>query len=244
MDIADRMACADVIQAWGFARDQGQWEDLLETFHPRRADPRLLVSGRIPGLRRALPAELRQGLDGEASALAGARDGERRRAISEINVAIMVRQVIEGVETDLTSNSRFLDRLEKRDGQWRMVERACVYEQDRLAPVEPSPKFDAMMQSADTAKYPALIATWVIAWRPRDGRSPSRCTTTAAQKPKRSRSATRIGSPENDADARYRASAFKWCRASALLEQILHLVEAGLDAGLVLLAAGCARCAR
>jgi len=77
------------------------------------------------------------------------------RALSETNVAIMVRQVIEGIETDLTSNSRFLDRLEKRDGRWRMVERACVYEQDRLAPVEPSPKFDAIMQSADAAKYPA-----------------------------------------------------------------------------------------
>ena len=36
-----------------------------------------------------------------------------------------------------------------------MVERACVYEQDRLDPVEPSPKFDKLMQSADAAKYPA-----------------------------------------------------------------------------------------
>src|SRR5690606_30834184 len=76
------------------------------------------------------------------------------RAVSEVNCAILVRQTIEGVEVDLTSYARFLDRMERRDGEWRMVERTTVYEQARLDPVEPSAKFAAMMSSSDAAKLP------------------------------------------------------------------------------------------
>jgi hypothetical protein len=50
---------------------------------------------------------------------------------------------------------RFLDRLERRGGDWRMVERAAVYEKDRLDPVEPSAAFGALMAKADAAHYPA-----------------------------------------------------------------------------------------
>ena len=77
------------------------------------------------------------------------------RATAETSVAILVRQTIEGIAVDLNSNGRFLDRLERRDGVWKMVERAALYEKDRLDPVEPSPKFDALMAGADAAKYPA-----------------------------------------------------------------------------------------
>jgi len=77
------------------------------------------------------------------------------RATAETNVAILVRQTIDGVAVDLTSYSRFLDRLERRDGAWRIVERATLYEKDRLDPVEPSLKFDALMAGANAAKYPA-----------------------------------------------------------------------------------------
>ena len=34
MDFANKYACAEVIQAWGFCRDQGRWADLLATFTP------------------------------------------------------------------------------------------------------------------------------------------------------------------------------------------------------------------
>ena len=77
------------------------------------------------------------------------------RATAETSVAILVRQTIEGIVVDLTSNGRFLDRLERRDGVWKMVERAALYEKDRLDPVEPSPKFDALMAGAGAHKHPA-----------------------------------------------------------------------------------------
>ena len=153
MDGADKVTCAELVQAWGFARDQGRWADLLDIFH---SGGRIHVSwfmgaypdfvercrqnhGRTKSKHLLWPARV---------TLNGAR------ALSECNVAILVRQAIEGVEVDLTSYARFADRLERRDGRWGIVERATIYEQDRLDPVLPSPAFGALMQSADAARFP------------------------------------------------------------------------------------------
>lgn len=155
MSAIDRQLCAELIQLWGLCRDQGRWADLLDTFHP---DGEIAVSwfrGPFPDF----VARCRQGHE------AGNRSkhliwpsvvqvaGER--AVAETNTAILVRQVIEGVPTDLTSHARFLDRLERRSGAWKIVERAAIYERDRLDPVEPSPAFTALMQRADAARHPA-----------------------------------------------------------------------------------------
>jgi hypothetical protein len=152
MDV-DKLTCAELILAWSFARDQGRWADLLDIFHE---DGRIHVSwfmgaypdfvercrqnhGRVRSKHLLWPARIT--LNGG-------------RALSECNVAILVRQAIEGIDVDLTSYARFVDRLERRDGRWRIVERATIYEQDRLDPVQPSSAFDALMQRVDTARYP------------------------------------------------------------------------------------------
>jgi hypothetical protein len=151
----DKIACAELVQAWGFARDQGRWDDLRAIFH---SGGEIAVSWfRGPYSEFVAHCERNFGRGSEAKhvlwparvTLNGAR------ALAETNVAILVRQTIEGVATDLTSYGRFLDRIEQRGGDWRMVERATVYEKDRLDPVEPSPAFAALMAKADAVKYPA-----------------------------------------------------------------------------------------
>ena len=154
MDAADKATCAELVQAWGFARDQGRWADLLDIFH---SDGRIHVSW-FMGPYADFVERCRQnhGRARSKHLLWPARvHVNGGRALSEVNVAILVRQAIEGVEVDLTSYGRFFDRLERRDGRWRIAERVTIYEQDRLDPVLPSPAFDALMQSADVARYPA-----------------------------------------------------------------------------------------
>jgi hypothetical protein len=152
---SDKIACAEVIQAWGFARDQGRWDDLEAIFHP---GGEIAVSWfRGPYVEFVAHCQRNFGKGSSAKHLlwpARVRINGSR-ATAETNVAILVRQTIEGVEVDLTSNGRFLDRLERRDGAWRIVERATVYEKDRLDPVEPSPAFDTLMAKSDARKYPA-----------------------------------------------------------------------------------------
>jgi hypothetical protein len=154
MDSADKLACAEVIQAWGFARDQGRWDDLLDTFHP---DGRIHVSwfrGAFPDFVERCRQSHGTGARSKHLIWPARVQASGGRALGETNVAILVRQAIGGVEVDLTSTARFLDRLERRDGRWRILERTACYERDRLDPVEPSPAFAALMQGADAAKYP------------------------------------------------------------------------------------------
>ena len=152
------LACAaaiqSVIQAWGFARDQGRWADLLDTFHP---DGTIHVSwfrGPFPEFVERCRQNFGTGSRAKHLLWPARVTANGERATAETNVAILVRQTIGGVEVDLTSYARFLDRLERRAGVWRIAERAAVYEHDRLDPVEPSEKFAALMQNADAAKYP------------------------------------------------------------------------------------------
>ena len=152
--LADKMACAELIQAWGVARDQGKWNDLRATFTP---DGHISVSwyrgpfeqfvercraafsaGHTWSRHHLFPPTIR--LNGD-------------RAITETSVVIRVRQKFNGIDVDLTSCSRFLDRVERHSGGWLIAERAAIYERDRLDPVEPSSEFDALF-AEDTSHYP------------------------------------------------------------------------------------------
>ncbi|MBX9824222.1 MAG: nuclear transport factor 2 family protein [Xanthobacteraceae bacterium] len=152
---SDKVICAELVQAWGFARDQGKWDDLAAVFHPGGEIAVSWFRGPYPEF--VAHCQRNSGKGSEAKHLLWpARVAVKgMRATAETSVAILVRQTIEGIVVDLTSNGRFLDRLEKRGGVWKMVERAALYEKDRLDPVEPSHKFDALMANADAHKYPA-----------------------------------------------------------------------------------------
>ena len=152
---SDKTICAELVQAWGFARDQGKWDDLLAIFHPGGEIAVSWFRGPYPEFVAHCRRNFGKGSEAKHLLWPARVAVNSARATAETSVAILVRQIIEGVAVDLTSNGRFLDRLERRDGVWRMVERAALYEKDRLDPVEPSQKFDALMAGAGAQKYPA-----------------------------------------------------------------------------------------
>ncbi len=144
MTFDDQHACADVIISWGLFRDQRRWPELLATFHP---DGEIAVSW-FRGPFKEFVEHCKRGGPSKHLIMAAARVRQRRsRARAETSIVIIVRQTIENVAVDMTSRARFLDRLERRDGVWRILERAAVYEQDRLDPVVPSEAFAALMRT-------------------------------------------------------------------------------------------------
>jgi hypothetical protein len=155
MEIADKQACAELIQAWGFYRDQGRWSELLSLFHPEGMIAVSWFRGSYGEFVERCRQSFGQGSLSKHLLWPSLVRGKGTRAVAETNVAILVRQEIEGVLVDLTSRARFLDRIEQREGRWRILERATVYEQDRLDPVEPSIMFVKLMQAANAAQYPA-----------------------------------------------------------------------------------------
>jgi hypothetical protein len=150
VSVEDKAACTDIILSWGLYRDQRRWPELLSTFHP---DGEIAVSwfrGRFP----EFVEHSKRGGPSKHLIMAPVVRVAGDRALGETSITILVRQAIDDLAVDMTSRARFLDRLERRQGEWKILERACVYEQDRLDPVVPSEAFDRMMREADAARYP------------------------------------------------------------------------------------------
>jgi hypothetical protein len=154
MEYADKFAIAELINAWGLYRDQGKWKELHGTF---TADGHISVSwfrGPFDQFVERCRASHGAGHTWSRHHLsAPVIKVDQDRAVAETSVVIRVRQKFGGVEVDLTSCSRFLDRVERRGGHWLIAERAAIYERDRLDPVEPTPGFDALFE-AETSHYP------------------------------------------------------------------------------------------
>jgi hypothetical protein len=154
-NLADKIACAELIHDWGSFRDQGRWKELRGTFTP---DGHISVSwfrGPFEQFVERCRASFgighswsRHHLFTPTIRIVG------QRAVAETAVIIRVRQLFNGIPVDLTSCSRFLDRLERHAHGWLIAERAAIYERDRLDPVEPSPAFDELFKTANTAQYP------------------------------------------------------------------------------------------
>jgi SnoaL-like domain len=150
----DKHACAELIQAWGFYRDQGRWPELLATFAPEGQISVSWFSGAFREFVDRCRRSFEAGQRSKHHILPSTVAVKGERALAETNIVIMVRQKIGGVAVDMTSYARFLDRLERRGGRWVILERAAIYEQDRLDPVEPSAAFDQLFKSSDLSVYP------------------------------------------------------------------------------------------
>ena len=151
----DKYACAELIQAWGLYRDQGKWPQLLATFVP---DGQIAVSWFSGSFREFVDrcrAELRGGSALQAPHLSLAR-ARRRRARAGRD-----QHRDPGAPED-RRRARRHDVLcalprpagDDRDGRWAIVERAAIYERDRLDPVEPSEAFDRLFTASDLSVYP------------------------------------------------------------------------------------------
>jgi hypothetical protein len=155
MESDDKSAIAELIQAWGVCRDQGKWQDLRGTFTP---DGHISISwfrGPFEQFVERCEASFAAGDTWSRHHLYQPSiklNGDR--AVAETNVIIRVRQKFKDVPVDLTSWSRFLDRLERHSGGWLIAERAAIYERDRLDPVEPSDAYDLLFAAGGAGRFP------------------------------------------------------------------------------------------
>lgn len=124
----------DLIQNWGFWRDEGDWESLRATFHPEGTMQVSWFQGPFTKFVEA-SIELRKKRRGGKHWIGGSKLEVRgNRAVAETNVMIMGRQVVHSIEADSTAWGRFHDLLEKRE-RWAICRRVAIYEKDRLDPL-------------------------------------------------------------------------------------------------------------
>jgi hypothetical protein len=144
-----RSEIAALINAWAFYRDRESWEALLDTFH---AGGTISISW-FDGPHAAFVAASKE-LAARSDAILKHHLGvpmirvRGSRALSEVDVTIMVRARTPIGQVDSTSYARFYDRLEKRADIWKLSKRTAVYEKDRVDPVSrpslPEPFFEGL----------------------------------------------------------------------------------------------------
>ena len=151
-DTLVRCAIEQNIASFAF-RDERQWDALRDLFHPQAIIAVSWYRGPIDGLieaSRSMTSPTKRWLGVPRIQVRGGR------ALSEVDVAIMVRSKVGTLEIDVTSHARFLDRFVLcEDGRWRILERTGIYEKDRMDPVQPSLLFWLAYRFARFARFPA-----------------------------------------------------------------------------------------
>ena len=88
----DKSACAEVIQAWGFARDQGRWDDLAAICHPGAEIAVSWFRGPYPEFVAHCRRNFGRGSEAKHQLWPARVSVNGARATAETNVAILVRQ--------------------------------------------------------------------------------------------------------------------------------------------------------
>ena len=125
-------------QLWAFSRDLGEWETMRSCFHPDATVTVSWYSGpvstffeRTVGLSRdRRPEERSKHWFGNSRV---SLKGDR--AILETDTQVLGRDWLDGHLFDFATFGRMYDRVERRNGAWKILRMIFVYDKDRLDPV-------------------------------------------------------------------------------------------------------------
>jgi hypothetical protein len=143
--VLDHIAVRDVVLKYARAIDRMDWELLRSCYHPDAIDDhgpfRGTVDEMIPWLEAHSPDfqssthyimnQLVE-LDGDVAWVESYCMATHRTVPTEANPEV----------TDLVVNVRYLDRMERRDGQWRIGARRLAWEGGRFDPIGASDQTD------------------------------------------------------------------------------------------------------
>lgn len=171
---ADEHQIANLLVRWGHARDASDWDTLAACFHDDAMIHLSWMSGSavdfLAGSKR-MAANKKPGthtkhqIGGPWVMVNGAR------AFARCHVNLFTRLELDGHEFDFQVWFQFFDRIERRDGAWRIVERTAVYEKDRMDPVVPGSVPDSYFADMDLSAFPPQVR--FLSWRhSRTGNSP------------------------------------------------------------------------
>jgi hypothetical protein len=123
--LEDRLSIADLMTGW-IHRDLAEWDQLRNLFHPDATIDITWFAGKASDF-----------VDG--SMKMGASDFKAKhvvtspvvtfkgdKAIAETNAIVVVDNAVLGMGCE--GNARFYDRVEKRGGEWKILDRQAIYD--------------------------------------------------------------------------------------------------------------------
>jgi len=125
------------------ARDRGDWDGLAAMYWPGAVVRVTWFEGSvadfIDGSRRSRAPGKPSGIH---PIMPSWCEVNGDRALVESHGQIVIRPRLDDVQCDVTNWCRFFSRLERREGQWRLLTFDSVYIKDRLDPVVPGTQVD------------------------------------------------------------------------------------------------------
>lgn len=134
----EKLSIIDVVQSWALYRDTGDWEGLRSTVHPDAHMTATWFDGSFEDFISSIQASWRQGSKSQHFLGGSVVQVNGSKAIAQTRMSIMVRGSLDNQVVDITCTGRFYDRVEKRDGKWKILKRNVIYEKDRLDLLDPS----------------------------------------------------------------------------------------------------------
>jgi hypothetical protein len=153
-NVSDREAISELINAWVYHRNRGNWDQLKDTFWPEGTISLSWFDGPFEQFVDSSKEMAEKGSSTKHMVDQPFVKINGNRAVSEVNVILLGRGVAGRLEIDLTTYLRFYDLLEKREGRWRILKRTAIYEKDRVDCVRPSLLFWIARFFIKLKKYP------------------------------------------------------------------------------------------
>lgn len=153
--LLDELTVARLLQDWGLWRDTGQWALLRAAYAPDAWMRTTWFDGPAMAFVDASIALWGKGAMAQHFIGPSTVQVKGDRAIAETRVMLLLRDQVQGVAVDVSCFGRFIDRLLRIDGQWRLLHRVPIYEKDVLTPVDPAqtPSLDRAALAAFPSGY-------------------------------------------------------------------------------------------
>ncbi len=155
-----------VRQIWAFARDGGDWDTMRACFHPDATVRVLWYSGPAAGFLDETVASAATKKPGDHSKhwFGNSRVWVKNdRALLETDAMVLGRSAFLGHHFDFTLYIRLYDRLERRNGEWKILRMDAIYDKDRLDPVIHGSVPAGFFEGVDLTAPGAAVA--LVRWR-------------------------------------------------------------------------------
>ena len=159
--LADEQEIRRLRERWAFGRDYGDWDEIAACFHPGatisiswyEGDVAGFIAGSKKLVAKRAPEERGKHWLGSARYWI-----EGDRAVAETDAMILGRVRLDGHLFDTTTWARFYDLVERRDGDWKIIQWKMIYDADRMDAVAPVTVPAAFHENIDLSPYPAACA--------------------------------------------------------------------------------------
>ncbi|KAJ5689449.1 hypothetical protein N7462_003841 [Penicillium macrosclerotiorum] len=147
-----------------YFRDTAQWQNLRNAYHPDASQTSINITwfeGDIDGFVSGSEQMMNGGTRATHSICPVSVHVNGEKAVSESTGSINIRFMVGDCSYDCTSYTRFVSRLQRVDGKWKILTLEAIYERDTIIPVFPTLSNTPFVLNYPRNSYKCIA--WILA---------------------------------------------------------------------------------